>query len=580
MDQGWVLVLLTSLITVLGCCVIYIDVIYSTLFPKRASYKPFKISQDTNFLICSLALSSGSLIFTSLYKLLPKSHSYLKIIPLLNENPKLLKSIEYSCYLIGILLCSGMNMIVHLFTNESLVHCAHDASHNTSQNIDIDSHSHSHSYHQHGDDIESQSFSNEYNDVHSYNLIHEGDDTFHHDNVEEVKISSDSFKSSKSPIILQNKQLNQSEIPEPHPKLEPTISKDKDHHDSTLHHTLENSRTISLVDLSIKKITGETPTGECFGNIDSCTDDILTSNKLHRHKSTELHFCSKPSEENLLFFPNKKHMITDRMEFSSRYPNLDIHSPLIANDHLLINNYNTINNSNNNNNKHNHPHHHHNSHNHHHDYSNAYSSPHPAQIQETITSTPDTPDLETSYLNNSEHSSYPSSIEEHIDHHHHIRTPLSRLLSIGLQTIMAITLHKFPEGFIMYSTSKANPALGLSIFLSMFIHNFVEGFTMTLPIYIALDSRVKALLIAGTLGGFSQPIGALIGYYMFRGQLDLNDPFSIILIAVLLSITSGFLTFISLQMFASAIGFGGKQDKVLKWSFIGISLISLSNILV
>lgn len=619
MEQGWTLVLLTSLITILGCCVIYTDVIYAKLFPKRAAVKPFNIAQDTNFLICSLALSSGCLLFTSLYKLLPKSHSYLKLLPNLHENLRLLKFTQASCYLAGIGICSLMNLIIHLCTNESLVHCAHDASDEEHNNSPSHSHSHSplpsHSpshLHSHS---HSQSHSNKgpnHNDHESETEQENCHDHSHSDSpssshansVETDKYNSQTIQ--KSNIISTDSSSNNSpenqasilstKVSEPHLKSEFEGNSHHQHIDVTNHPhcnpqskpLLDKSKTISLVDLSIQKLRGESQTGECFGDIDCCTDDILTVNKLHRHTTSDLHFCSKPSEENVLFFPNKKHMITDRVEFASRYPNLDIHSPLIANDHTLLNNYSST---------HSPPlpaanaqdtykHHHH-----------TVTDDLPANKQplisanmeplaynkvSTMSTIPVDRELESVHDSLSEEDEEEEEQEvgeDYVEHHHHIKTPLSRLLSIGLQTILAITLHKFPEGFIMYSTSKTNPDLGLSIFLSMFIHNFVEGFTMTLPLYIALGSRAKALLISGTLGGFSQPLGACIGYYMFRGKLDMDDPFSILLIAVLLAITSGFLTFISLQMFASAIGFGGKQEKVLKWCFIGIMLITLSNVL-
>ena len=642
MDQGWLLVALTSLITFLGCCVIYTDVIYKFLFPRRASIKPFSISHDTNFLICSLALSSGCLIFTSLYKLLPKSHSYLKQIPQLRGNDHLLKLTEYSCYLAGIAICSLMNVIIHLMTNESLVHCAHDgADDRTHSGSHSHSHLHSHSNTDHnGDnDLESLNYSlptcKSFHDDHAHSHIHSPH--------EETSSSSDERKVHGDQIVIETSNSQSSSPPKDShdthsiPPVSdvvprPTRAKSTGHaHASETDPLVKTSvhgpkKIISLMDLSLKTLKGETMTGKCYGDIDCCTDEILGNNRLHQHKPKKLYFCTRPSEENLLFFPDRKHMITDRAELASRYPDLEIHSPLIANDNTDLPKV---------------------VHPDLHDASNNFQQQHRAlhysvsddaainkaipdqtndsslNVGQQPKANPIAEHLGSSLLRNSEQVPQYHSIstpvqedsfysdthlstnhanshereelaheeegeeeneeEDHADfnitHHHHIKTPLSRLLSIGLQTIMAITLHKFPEGFIMYSTSKTNPELGMSIFLSMFIHNFVEGFTMTLPIYIALNSRAKALLISGTLGSLSQPIGACIGYYMFKGKRDMNDPFSIVLVAVLLAITSGFLTFISLQMFASAIGFGGRQEKVLKWSFFGIFLICLSNVL-
>ncbi|KAG0673266.1 hypothetical protein C6P40_002872 [Pichia californica] len=624
MDQGWVLVILTSCITFLGCCVVYTDVIYKFLFPKRALVKPFNIVNDTNFLICSLALSSGCLIFTSLYKLLPKSFTYLKEIPQLKSNHHLLKLTEYSCYLIGIGICSLLNWVIHMLTNESLIHCAHSADEFDNPSNKAVSHSHGHS-HTHTD-IESQSHNTDKeNFTHSHNFTDSNDNSHSQSDssqhvVQEHKEDKGNLNPNSFPSTLSSSdsssKCKRSETFQKHSNL---IDKGKSSSDNSQmpnchSHTIETQidglssdmhlpkRSLSLMDLSLKKLKGETMTGRCFGDIDCCSNEILNRNHLHRHNTNELYFCTKPSEENLLFFPDKNHMITDRTELSSRYPDLDIHSPLIANDvtdthknhhQHILNNYSSINklsstkNNNNNNNSNNTQTFHH----YHVENNNANESTPLTDIDQTISLHSDT-SSHSHYHDDHSHSHFNevgdddddsdkdrNDDEFDITHHHHIKTPLSRLLSIGLQTILAITLHKFPEGFIMYSTSKTNPELGMSIFLSMFIHNFVEGFTMTLPLYIALNSRAKAILISGTLGTLSQPLGACIGYFVFKDNKDMNDPFSIILVAVLLAITSGFLTYISLQMFASAIGFGGRQEKVLKWCFIGIFLICLSNIL-
>ncbi|GAV27418.1 hypothetical protein PMKS-000885 [Pichia membranifaciens] len=495
-----------------------------------------------------------------------------------------------------------MNVIIHLLTNESLVHCAHDgADDRTHSRSHSHSHLHSHSNIDHNGDNDLESLNYSLPTCKSSHLHHAHSHI--HSPHEETSSSSDERKVHGDQTVIEtsNSQssspLKDSHGTHPIPSVSdevprPTRAKSTGHaHASETDPLVKTSvhgpkKIISLMDLSLKTLKGETMTGECYGDIDCCTDEIL----------------------------------------ASRYPDLEIHSPLIANDntdvpkvvHPVL-----------------------------HDASNNLQQQHRAlhysvlddaainkaipdqtndsglhvgqqpmanPITENVgscllknsnqvpqyhsISTPGLGDsfysdthLSTNHANSHEREDLVHEGEEeeeneeedhadsNITHHHHIKTPLSRLLSIGLQTIMAITLHKFPEGFIMYSTSKTNPELGMSIFLSMFIHNFVEGFTMTLPIYIALNSRAKALLISGTLGSLSQPIGACIGYYMFKGKRDMNDPFSIVLVAVLLAITSGFLTFISLQMFASAIGFGGRQEKVLKWSFFGIFLICLSNVL-
>jgi ZIP family zinc transporter len=120
------------------------------------------------------------------------------------------------------------------------------------------------------------------------------------------------------------------------------------------------------------------------------------------------------------------------------------------------------------------------------------------------------------------HRSSSSSLHQHheqyenqpSDHHHHV--PTNAFLAIGLQTSIAIALHKLPEGFITYATNHANPKLGFSVFLALFIHNISEGFAMALPLYLAINNRGKAIIWSALLGGVSQPMGAGVAALWFK----------------------------------------------------------------
>ena len=80
LSQGWTLTLLSSCLCILGTLIILIDDIYYTCLPKFITSKfKIQIKQNYRFLNGSLAFSSGCLIFTSLYRLLPSAHEYLVI---------------------------------------------------------------------------------------------------------------------------------------------------------------------------------------------------------------------------------------------------------------------------------------------------------------------------------------------------------------------------------------------------------------------------------------------------------------------------------------------------------------------
>ncbi|KAL2710778.1 Zinc-regulated transporter 3 [Kluyveromyces marxianus] len=190
------------------------------------------------------------------------------------------------------------------------------------------------------------------------------------------------------------------------------------------------------------------------------------------------------------------------------------------------------------------------------------------------------------------------------DHKHVMETPFSKLISIGIQTCLVICLHKFPEGFIIFYTNNPNdvdetrPDLGFSIFLSLAVHNFIEGFAMTLPLFTAFETKWHALLITIVLGGGSQPLGALLGLEWYKHSNHSNNPESTTAkMDFLLSVTSGFLFVISLQMFQTAVAFSdthhhheGEDDSTirahhssgttcLKYCCLGVLLILASSAL-
>ena len=120
------------------------------------------------------------------------------------------------------------------------------------------------------------------------------------------------------------------------------------------------------------------------------------------------------------------------------------------------------------------------------------------------------------------HETAHSPITSDRDHHHHV--PDNAFLSVGLQTSLAIALHKLPEGFITYATNHANPKLGFSVFLAIFVHNITEGFAMALPLYLAIKSRPRAIVWSALLGGVSQPLGAgLAALWFFLSRNGVQD---------------------------------------------------------
>ncbi|KAF2785857.1 Zip-domain-containing protein [Melanomma pulvis-pyrius CBS 109.77] len=175
-------------------------------------------------------------------------------------------------------------------------------------------------------------------------------------------------------------------------------------------------------------------------------------------------------------------------------------------------------------------------------------------------------------------SSHESSDDHHQAHHHHV--PKNAFLSIGLQTSIAIALHKIPEGFITYATNHANPRLGFSIFLALFIHNITEGFAMALPLYLAINSRWKAMFWSALLGGVSQPLGAGVAALWFRiaGRDGTGEPGDTVY-GAMFAITAGIMAMVSLQLLSESLDLTHSRRACFASAFCGMGILGLSSAL-
>lgn len=178
-----------------------------------------------------------------------------------------------------------------------------------------------------------------------------------------------------------------------------------------------------------------------------------------------------------------------------------------------------------------------------------------------------------------DHGSCHSSHDEDLEAQHHHHVPTNAFLSIGLQTSIAIALHKFPEGFITYATNHVNPSLGFNVFMALFVHNITEGFAMALPLYMALGSRWRAMAWSALLGGLSQPFGALIAVLWFHLAKRTNIAPNGVAYACLFAVTAGIMVSVALQLFVESLSFNHNRNLCIFFAFLGMALLGLSNAL-
>lgn len=92
-------------------------------------------------------------------------------------------------------------------------------------------------------------------------------------------------------------------------------------------------------------------------------------------------------------------------------------------------------------------------------------------------------------------------------------TDKKKLMRMGLFSALAIAIHNFPEGLATFMSALADPTLGISIAVAIAIHNIPEGLAVSVPVYFATGSKKKAFFLS-FLSGFSEPVGAAIGYFL------------------------------------------------------------------
>ena len=150
-------------------------------------------------------------------------------------------------------------------------------------------------------------------------------------------------------------------------------------------------------------------------------------------------------------------------------------------------------------------------------------------------------------------------------------------MSIGLQTSLAIALHKAPEGFITYATNHANAQLGFSVFMALFIHNITEGFAMSLPLYLAIGSRIKAIAWSSFLGGVSQPLGAGIAALWFKlaNRSSLGAPTEGVY-GGMFAVTSGVMTSVALSLFSESLQLSHNKGTCIAFAFLGMAILGFS----
>lgn len=146
------------------------------------------------------------------------------------------------------------------------------------------------------------------------------------------------------------------------------------------------------------------------------------------------------------------------------------------------------------------------------------------------------------------------------------------LMKMGVFTALAIAIHNFPEGLATFLTTIQDPALGISIAIAIAIHNVPEGIAVSIPIYHATGSRLKAFWYSFA-SGLAEPIGALIGYFLLMRFIS-DQVFGVIFAGV-----AGIMVFIALdELLPAAQKYGFHHHSILG-AILGMGIMAVSLVL-
>ena len=160
-------------------------------------------------------------------------------------------------------------------------------------------------------------------------------------------------------------------------------------------------------------------------------------------------------------------------------------------------------------------------------------------------------------------------------------TDTFKIMHVGWFTALALTLHNIPEGLLTFvSCLSENPALGPGMAVAIGLHNIPEGFAVAFPIHIGTGSKLKAMMFAG-ITGLAEPLGAFIGWFMFRNTQNTQSASNKMLFGVLFGVTAGVMTEVAIKsLLLEASRYDPKDRIVSKAWILGAFIIAASLVVI
>ncbi|KAM3527024.1 hypothetical protein NHJ13051_003174 [Beauveria bassiana] len=521
--RGWILSFISGIACVFGASVVCVDLLIRKL-PGRSN---FRIQESNVFLACSLSLSFGVMMFSSLYSMLPEAKGYLKSVHWGDRPAGLL---IMACFIGGFIGIQAVSRFLHQHMPSHVVDCDHTHKDSSPLN-DVDGHQpHGHSH------------------AHLGELYNSASSALPHSRRSRLPspfAQANHHTHTENGLAIDHASETTPLLPTSKPAAAPSRGRGRAR---TEHVDVPRRPSMLEVQKRVMSFVRDTKTscdeeGSCYGYSDPCGQECF------KHISYRAVKVSK-SQTRLRSTVSATHPphISTNLD-----PDLDYADSLVSPM-----------------------------------YRTSRATSRDAMLRPPVESVHEDDEGQQSNADAHDHVSeaghnHASCAASHADdveaqqHHHHV--PTNAFLAIGLQTSIAITLHKLPEGFITYATNHANPQLGFNVFMALFVHNITEGFTMCLPLYMALGSRWKAMAWSALLGGLSQPFGAGIAALWFKLASRTSMQPNAVAYGCLFAATSGIMVSVALQLFVEGLSLNHNRNLCMFFGFLGMAILGLSNAL-
>lgn len=143
-----------------------------------------------------------------------------------------------------------------------------------------------------------------------------------------------------------------------------------------------------------------------------------------------------------------------------------------------------------------------------------------------------------------------------------------KLMHSGVLIGVALCLHNFPEGFLVFMTVFDDPGVGIAIAVALAIHNIPEGIAIAAPLYAATRSRWKTVGLAG-LTGMAEPVGAVIGFLLLQNIMTPN------VFGWVFGVVAGMMVFICIdELLPAAKRFETNQNQTTYGFIAGMAILA------